>query len=229
MNQLYVGDGDSTVKVVDLAAKAVVAIIATGGSCRADEEAYDSLDHIIMMTNPADVPPFVSFISTDTQTVVGKYVYQGRAGGLEQPVWNPLTKRFYMSVPATSSTVGSVDVFNPITFQLENSYPTATCSPAGLVLTANQHLMTSCGIVLDARSGAILATVSGPSTDQVWYNPGDNRYYFGGPGTAVVDADTNQIVTTIPDASGHTLAVDPINNHIFAPVSGMGIKVIAAQ
>jgi len=53
MNQLYVGDGDSTVKVVDLAARVVVAIIPTGGSCRADELAYDPLDHIIMIANPA--------------------------------------------------------------------------------------------------------------------------------------------------------------------------------
>jgi hypothetical protein len=40
LNQLYVGDGDSTVKVVDLAARAVVAVIPTGGSKRADELAY---------------------------------------------------------------------------------------------------------------------------------------------------------------------------------------------
>jgi hypothetical protein len=32
LNQLYVGDGDSTVKVVDLAAKAIVAIIPTCGT-----------------------------------------------------------------------------------------------------------------------------------------------------------------------------------------------------
>jgi hypothetical protein len=37
LHQLYVGDGDSTVKVVDLDAKAVVAVIPTGGQCRADE------------------------------------------------------------------------------------------------------------------------------------------------------------------------------------------------
>src|SRR6266404_392427 len=59
LNQLYVGDGDSTVKVVDLGAKAVVAIIPTGGNCRADELAYDPLDHIIMIAN-TDTPPFLS-------------------------------------------------------------------------------------------------------------------------------------------------------------------------
>jgi hypothetical protein len=228
-NQLYVGDGDSTVKVVDLAAKAIVAIIPTGGKCRADELAYDPLDHIIMIANPSDNPPYLNFISADTQTVVGRYTYGAGQVGLEQAVWNPLTKRFYISVPATANTVGSVDVINPITMLKEASYQTTTCSPAGLVLTPNQHLMTSCGVVLDARTGTILATVAGPSTDQLWYNPGDNRYYFGAPGVAVVDADTNQILATLPSAAGHTLAVDPNNNRIFAPVSGAGIKVFAAQ
>ena len=86
LNQLYVGDGDSTVKVVDLAAKAIVAVIPTGGKCRADELAYDPLDHIIMITNPGDNPPFVTFISTDTQTVLGTLNYPSSQSGLEQPV-----------------------------------------------------------------------------------------------------------------------------------------------
>jgi hypothetical protein len=228
-NQLYVGDGDSTVKVVDLEAKAIVAVIPTGGKCRADELAYDPVDHIIMITNPSDNPPYVSFISADTQTVLGRYTYPSTQSGLEQSVWNPLTRRFYMSVPATATTVGSVDVFNPLTMLKEASYQTSTCSPAGLVLTPNQHLMTSCGIVLDARSGSIIATVAGPNTDELWYNPGDNRYYFGAPGVAVVDADTNQVLATLPSSAGHTLAVDPNNNRVFAPVSGAGIKVFGVQ
>jgi YVTN family beta-propeller protein len=58
LNQLYVGDGDSTVKVVDLAAQKVIATIPTGGKVRADELAYDPLDHIIMIANPNDNPPF---------------------------------------------------------------------------------------------------------------------------------------------------------------------------
>src|ERR1035438_929486 len=90
LNQLYVGDGNSTVKVVDLAAKAVVATIPTGGKCRADKLAYDPLDHIIMIANPSDNPPFVTFISTDTQTVLGRYTYPSTQTGLEQSVWNPL-------------------------------------------------------------------------------------------------------------------------------------------
>ena len=231
-NQLYVGDGDSNVKVVDLAARAIVAIIPTGGQCRADELNYDPIDHIIMIANPADDPPFVTFISTDTQTVLGKYVYpsaqSGQQGaGLEQPVYSPVTKRFYLTVPALKgSSNGSVDVFNPITMQMEKSYPTPNCSPAGLIITPNQHLVTSCGTVMDLQ-GNIVATPSGASSDQIWYNPGDNLIYFGNG--AVIDAESNQVVSMLPSAAGHTLAVDQNNNYVFAPVSGVGIKVFAAQ
>lgn len=229
LHQLYVGDGDSTTKVVDLDAKAVVAVIPTMGQCRADELAYDPLDHIIMIANPDDNPPFLTFISTDTQAVLGRYTYPSTQSGLEQPVWDTKTKRFYISVPASGNGLGSVDVINPITMLKESSFSTSICSPAGLVLTADQHLMTSCGVVLDAGNGGTIATLSNVSADEIWYNPGDNYYYFGATNAAIVDASTNQFLGFLPSAAGHGLAVDPNNNHIFAPVSNVGIKVFAQQ
>jgi len=65
LHQLYVGDGNSTVKVVDTVAQAVIAVIPTGGNCRADELAYDAADHIIVIANDQDSPPYLTFISTD--------------------------------------------------------------------------------------------------------------------------------------------------------------------
>jgi DNA-binding beta-propeller fold protein YncE len=225
LNQLYVGDGDSTVKVVDLAAKAVVATIPTGGNCRADELAYDPLDHIIMITNPSDNPPFVTFISTDTQSVLGRYTYPSTQVGLEQAVWNPQTYRFLISVPAIApSTQGSVDEFDPLTMKMTNSYKIG-CSPAGLALGPLQRTMTSCGNVLDARSGSILGAVTLPAGDEIWFNPGDNRYYFGNAQIGVIDAETNQLLGFLPGAGGHTLAVDSNNNNIFVPVTGVGVNV----
>ena len=114
------------------------------------------------------------------------------------------------------------------------------CSPAGLVLTPSQRLKTSCGEAFDAITGDRLGRTeegnpSAVAADQLWYNPGDNNYYFGffvgilgGRGCAVVDANTNQLLTFIP-ASTHTLAADPNYNRIFIPVTGSGIQVWAAQ
>jgi hypothetical protein len=52
--------------------------------------------------------------------------------------------------------------------------------------------------------------------------------FTSGKKCAVVDADTNQLLTYIP-ASTHTLAADPNYNRIFIPVTGSGIQVWAAQ
>ena len=135
LHQLYVGDGDSTVKVVDTEAQAVVAVIPTGGKCRADELAYDAADHIIVIANDQDSPPYLTFISTDTKSVLGRYTYPSSQNGfgLEQPVWNPKNDRFYQAVPANANSTGSLDIINPLTMQVEKSLIT-TCSPAGLVL-----------------------------------------------------------------------------------------------
>jgi len=224
LNQLYVGDGNSTVKVVDLNAKAIVATIATGGKCRADELAYDPLDHIVMIGNPNDSPPFLTFISTDTQTVLGQIVYPATQSGLEQPVWNSQTYRFNISVPATGMNLGSVDEIDPIAMQITNSFR-VTCSPAGLALGPNDSAMTSCGIVINSNGGNVQAILTGPSGDEIWYNPGDNNYYFGAVNLAVVNASTNQLLGYVTSGGGHSIAVDSNNNNIYVPVTGVGIKV----
>jgi hypothetical protein len=224
LNQLYVGDGNSTVKVVDLNAKAIVATIATGGKCRADELAYDPLDHIVMIANPDDTPPFVTFISTDTQAVLGQIMYPATQVGLEQSVWNSQTYRFNVSVPATGMNLGSVDEIDPIAMQITNSFK-VTCSPAGLALGPNDSAMTSCGIVINSNGGNVQAIITGPSGDEIWYNPGDNNYYFGAANLAVVSASTNQLVGYVTSGGGHSIAVDSNNNNIYVPVTGVGIKV----
>jgi hypothetical protein len=122
-----------------------------------------------------------------------------------------------------------VDVFNPTTFQLEQSLSTPACSPAGLALTPNQHLITSCGAIVDAKTGNVLSTIDGVGGDEIWYNAGENRVYFGATGgsVGVVDADTNQIVGSIP-VNGRNVAVDSETGRVFVPVAGKGILVFTA-
>jgi DNA-binding beta-propeller fold protein YncE len=233
INELYVGDGDSTVKVVDLTAKAVIAVIPTGGKFRADELAYDSQDHIVMITNPNDSPPFLTFISTDTLAVLGTLQYPADQVGLEQPVWNGQLKKFMISVPAVPNvSTGEVDVIDPIAMQV-TSRLFLNCSPAGLALGPFQRVMTSCAQVFDARTGATLAYSQGNADnpiggDEIWFNPGDNRYYFGSGNVGVVDAETNQplgfLDTNVPT---HSIAVDSSTNHIFVPATRRGVFVYA--
>ncbi|HYL36482.1 MAG TPA: hypothetical protein VEV17_11260, partial [Bryobacteraceae bacterium] len=125
------------------------------------------------------------------------------------------------------STQGSVDEFDPIAMTMTNSYK-LQCSPAGLALGPLQRTMTSCGNAIDARSGELLAMVTLPANgDEIWFNPSDNRYYFGSTQVSVIDAETNQFLGVLTMATAHALAVDSNTNRIFVPVAAVGVQVFA--
>ena len=253
--ELWVGDGvppgqKSTVKVVDLEtcnAQGVCKVdsISTGGNHRADELAYDPVDKIILVANDADVPaPFVTFISAESRSVLGKIVYDGShgnpnsTGGIEQPVWDQQRHLFYLAIPSTvANPNGEVDEIDPRTQMVTRVFSTS-CGPAGLALLPGQHLITSCGDVLDIESGKVETTVAGGGGDEIWFNPGDERVYFGGGldrlSVPVVDIELGEcfsphLITTLtvgtPGNTTHSVAADSENNRIFVPVRNVGVKV----
>lgn len=172
-----------------------------------------------MIANGADTPPFVGAAPVDH--------------GLEQAVWDPGTGRFYVSVPATAThRNGEVDEVDPRQMKVTRVFP-APCRPAGLALLRSQRLMISCGAVLDVRTGRTLTTISGVRADEIWFNPGDDRVYFGSNPVSLVDARTYAVVTKIPVGASaratHSVAVDSKNNHVFVPVVGVGVEIFAAH
>jgi hypothetical protein len=251
-NEVWVGDAISNVEVIDLASRAVVADIPTGGSHRADELAYDPRHHIILVANDQDSPPFVTFISTTLpRTVLGHLSFpQAVFGkptptnhGLEQPVWNPKTNKFYLSVPGTETNPqGEVDEIDPLKMKVTRVFP-AVCNsgeaPQGLALIPRQRLATSCGDIIRIKDGKVLTTIPGVGIDEIWFNPGDERVYYAGgpnfitdPSVPVVDTDTNTVVAVIkvgtpppPLRFTHSVAADSELNRIFVPISGVGVKV----
>ena len=253
-DELWVGDAKSFVEVIDLNSKSIVADIYTGGTLRADELAYDPLDRIMIVANDQDTPPFVTFISTKTRTVLGKLDYpQAVFGtpptnhGLEQPVWNPRTRKFYLSVPGTiHNPQGEVDEIDAHKMIVTRVFP-AVCNPGeapqGLALIPRQRLVTSCGDILRVSDGKVLKTVPGLGIDEIWFNPGDERVYFAGgpnfifdPSVPVLDTETNTLVAVIkvgtpppPLRFTHSVAADSETNRIFVPISGVGVKVYTAS
>jgi DNA-binding beta-propeller fold protein YncE len=244
-HELWTGLADSTVAVIDTDANAVKQIIHTAGTKRADELAYDPADHLVLIANDQDSPPFVSLIDTETYTVVKRITYDGisapeSTGGIEQPVWDGPRGKFYIAIPATRANPnGEVDEIDPHEMTVTRSNPTACTGPAGLVLIPNQRLMTSCGDVIDIAAGTVLSTVRGVGGDEIWYNPGDERVYFGG-GTNRISVDVVDTSTNLPIAvltvgqilvapavsqTTHSVAADSANNHIYVPTSGVGVEV----
>lgn len=246
LGQVWVGDGKSRVKVIGLRSGLVVATISTGTTAnRADELAYDPADHLIVIANNADDPPFITFISTTDRRVVGKIVYTDATDGIEQSVYEPKSGMFYLSVPETKAQPGGrIDRIDPKTLKIVASFPVDACHPGGLTVGPQQRLLIGCSdfypnvpgrsIVIDSTDGHVVATITQVgASDEVWYNPGDNHYYLaarnwtsngmkGGPVTPVlgiIDAGTNQWIQNLPTgAAAHSVAVDSSNNHIFVPV-----------
>jgi hypothetical protein len=251
---LVVGGTNSKTYFIDLAHPFLTPLsVSTGGNKRADELAYDPRDQIILIANPDEIAPnhpFVTFISTANHTVLGKIIYDGASGdgpaatGIEQPVWDRHTGKFYIAIPATAARKnGEIDEIDPLTRTITRSFPT-TCGPAGLAQIPGQRLITSCGDVLDIDTGNVVTTFSGVAADEIWYNPGDQRVYFGDfINTPVVNgvpsptSPSYQVIATLPWMGTpfsppppvfhftHSVAADSVYNHIFVPVSNSGVLV----
>jgi DNA-binding beta-propeller fold protein YncE len=240
LGQLWASDGDSTVKVIDLSSRTIVATLNTGGTRRADEMAYDPQDQLLLVTNGSEAVPFATFISVTKRAIVGKLVFAGGSGGLEAPVFDAQTHRFYLSVPANKQEPGgAVAVVDPLTQRLISEYPLPACDPSGIALDpATQELLLGCSghpVIISALNGQVEATILQTSgCDEVWYNRGNQRFYLAaftnpsGPVLSVVDAATGTWVENVATVKkAHSVAVDPLTNHIFVPETGRGIVVYA--
>jgi hypothetical protein len=108
---VYVGDGDSTLKVIDLDKGKIVATRSTNGSTRVDEMALTADGRMLLVANNAEDPPYATLfmvsgdddcdsINAGTKITVDPSVIPGGFGlSIEQPAWDPETKRFYTSIP----------------------------------------------------------------------------------------------------------------------------------
>jgi hypothetical protein len=84
---------------------------------------------------------------------------------------------------------------------------------------------------MDGTSGTILANIPYVGgVDEVWYNPGDNRYYVAardmpnGPVVGVIDAAGRQWLQNVPsNTNSHSIAVDSSNNRVFVPSQSGGL------
>jgi hypothetical protein len=227
--EIWAGDGDSRIKVIDLKTKSFITTISTGGQFRVDEMADDSDDNILVAVNDADSPPFVTLFDTETKTILGKMVFNGAGvgvdaeNGIEQPQWSPATGLFYLSVPQVGSdpTIGGVSVIDPSTMHVTKTLLVRNCSPAGLALGPRQEALIGCSgafgspltthtVIIDLTStsvavdGAVVATFPIGGSDEVWYDKGTNHYFLA----ARNNLNSTGLITPIlgsVDASSHTL------------------------
>ena len=220
---LFVTDAPSRVLTFDLRTNPpnTVSEVFTkaGEKTRADELAYDPRDGLLLVINNASDPPFGTLITVNKATgvlaVVKNIPFDAAHGvdatnGAEQPVWDPGTGKFYLSIPQIGPTASHGGVLRiSTTGAVEATYPVEFCSPAGLALGPKQDLLVGCNtifdtaggvwtgnadrdthsaqpryVILDAKTGNIDKVLFnvGPG-DEVWFNKGDNNYYTASSGS----------------------------------------------
>ena len=250
---LYAGDGNSTLKVFNVtnpAAPTSLGTISTGGSFRVDEMAYSPLTHQVLAANNADSPAFATLFNAPAgapATIAkGNISVPGAApgDGMEQPVWNPNTGSFFVSVPSFAGDLagGVVEIKTDgsigSTFRFAD-LGVASCSSTGLALGASGNLMVGCGnrntqtlLFNPTGAGHIVKTFAQLSgNDEVWYDSASHNFFATG-----ADAAGHRVFDVISDASGqllqsvllpvsdlsnpHSIAVDPLTGDVFVPLAG---------
>lgn len=183
---LYAGDGDSTLKVIDLDAPTSSAIkqtISTGGTTRVDEMALTTNGEVLLAANNAEDPPFGTLFDANGDNPVSNVMKRARitidpaivpAGAglsIEQPTWEPKTKRFYASVPVIANNPagcnygqlpgditcdGGMLVVDPATVMGDTAYgafdpatntgvvPLHACGPNGITVGPRSNLVLGC-------------------------------------------------------------------------------------
>jgi hypothetical protein len=222
--QVWVLNTDASVKTLPGGVKNPISV---EGKTRADEFCYDSKDNLVMIASPAESPPYVTFISTTSYTVVGTIVFDGKKGngpnataGLEQCGWSPSTGKFYQNLPevdgsGTGIAAGAIAVINPKNMKVEKLFPIPLedCAhPQGMAIGPNDQILEGCNaagpngsrntVVVSAKNGNILAVLQDlGGDDEVWFNEGDGHYIIPSCNTACRTIP-GQFVITGPEVLG---------------------------
>src|SRR6266699_5426789 len=174
---VYAGDGDSTLKVFDLDGPNALAQppLSTGGTTRVDEMALTADGELLLTVNNAEDPPYANLFAANgdrnhssvrmlTKITIDPVLFPGTPA-IEQPTWDPTTKRFYVSVPilgkqggcGTATCDGGLMVIDPTTVTMGTmvlgAFNPATntgalqlsdCGPNGATVGPNDNLMLGC-------------------------------------------------------------------------------------
>ncbi len=245
--QLWAADGDSTVKVIDVAANPpkIIASINTGGQKRADELGIDTKDGLVLVGNNAEKPTYVTFISTKPDhAIVGKLEMPDASDGIDQPLYVPETGMFYASVPIwkEDKNHGGLAVIDPKTLKMVKLIPIDDCGPLGLAQGPGTKVIVGCSagsktrtptmpnpatVIIDVATEKVVKVIHElGGQDEVWYNPTARQYYTAsrdmptGPVLGVINADTDTFVESITTGeNAHSVAADSKNNAIFVPLT----------
>jgi hypothetical protein len=202
---LYAGDGDSTLKVIDLdTSPPIKQTISTGGTTRVDEMALTTDGKLLLAANNAEDPPFATLFAANGDNAVSNVskiikisvdpaiIPAGAGLSLEQPAWDPKTQRFYTSIPIIAN--------NPPGCNFDGSKGPITCH-GGLLASDPLHPVavegafnpaTHTGVIALAACGPNGATVGVDDELMLGCTPGNNP---SDTQTTIISAKTTNSVS----------------------------------
>jgi hypothetical protein len=228
----------SSVNVFDLQTGALVKTIATGGFLRTDEGCYDARDHLIQIANDAENDysnnwPYVSFISTESLTVLGRITMDGTNGtpkatnGIESCQWNPRNGKIYLNIPEVNgpgddSAPGAVLIIDPKSMKIEKTISldhNKCAGPQGMFLGPDNQILLGCNaasgngqfstVVIDDAGNIIKTLPNESGSDEVWFNPGDGHYFLARSTVQANSTDVAQGNSMLGVVDAFTLQEDP--------------------
>jgi hypothetical protein len=232
---------DSSIKAIDIKTGKTIAVMNTGGQRRADELCEAVGREVVLMANDNPLDSFITFWSTETYSMLGKITFDGtdpngkniKANGIEQCKYDPRTGKIYLNIPATvdpkTNNAGVVVVIPPVApFKVEKVFtiPTSTgCNgPAGMAIGPNHQILLGCNgtnsLIIDDRDGGLIAFLGGATSDEAWYNPGDNQYFLATDGVlSVIDHTGAEDLPATSAIGSHVVAADMLRNQVYIPIN----------
>jgi hypothetical protein len=228
---LFVTDAPSRVLAFDLRfnpPKTISEVTTKAGDpTRADELAYDPKDGLILAINNASSPaPFGTLIKVDkgvgTLSVVTNIIFDAAHGvdatnGAEQPVWDPKTGKFYLSIPEIGEhTNPGTNLHGAVlristTGTVEAQYPVDSCGPAGLALGPKGDLLVGCNTIFDTAGGK-------------WTTNADRDTNTAAPQYVILEAKTGRTEANVLGAGvGDEVWFNKGDNHYYAAASGSNL------
>ena len=234
-NCLFVTDAPSRVVSFDKATLTLVNDVQTDPTdpTRADELGVDPRDALILAINNASTPPFGTLIKFDATTctltapdpTTDRIIFDEAHGvdatnGAEQPVWDPGTQKFYLSIPEIGGNPPGMNLHGAVlriapTGEVEAQYGVDFCGPAGLAVGPNEQLLVGCNTIFDELGNK-------------WTTNADRETHTAAPQYVILDAVTGTTVANVLGVGvGDEVWFNPGDEHYYTAASGSPLVPLA--
>ena len=232
--ELWVSDGDSTIKVIDTKTNQITATIATGGKKRANGMALGEDIGVVIVANSNEDPPYLSFISTaPDHKILAKIPIPESGENLERSAYHAPSRMFYTAIPVSRADTakGLLAQTDPKTGKLVKLHE-LDCYPHSLSIVSDSTIFLGCSsahgpsskpggnmAIFDIAAGkveTVLAGYGGNGGSTMNRKLGQYYHSTSGGTLMVVDTKTKKGVQQLPTSNGaRSLAVSLANNRVY--------------